>query len=52
MGIGDAAHVAFAEAANADFVSVDDRLLKQCKRLSVHVWYGSPLAYCDKENLR
>ena len=52
MGIADAAHVAFAEAATADFISVDDRLLKQCKRLNVLVWNGTPLAFCDKEELR
>lgn len=52
MGVADAAHVAFAEAAHADFVTVDDRLLRQCLRLNVTVWCGTPLAYCDKENLR
>ena len=52
MGIGDAAHVAFAEAAEAAFITVDDRLRKQCRRLAVKVWYGTPLAFCDKENLR
>ena len=52
MGVADAAHVAFAEFAQADFVSVDDRLIKQCMRLKVTVWCGSPLTYCDKENLR
>ncbi len=52
MGIADAAHVAFAEFAQADFITVDDRLAKQCQRLKVRVWSGSPLAYCDKEDLR
>ena len=52
MGVADAAHVAFAEAAQADFVTVDDRLLRQCQRLDVEIWCGSPLTYCDKENLR
>ena len=52
LGVADAAHVAFAEAAQADFVTVDDRLLRQCQRLDVDIWCGSPLAYCDKENLR
>ena len=52
MGVADAAHVAIAELSNADFVSVDDRLLKQCLQLGVAVWSGSPLAYCVKENLR
>ena len=52
MGVADAAHVAFAEIVQADFVSVDDRLLKQCERVKANVWCGSPLAYCDKEDLR
>ncbi|MEZ4708365.1 MAG: hypothetical protein R3A44_14230 [Caldilineaceae bacterium] len=52
MGAADAAHVAFAEFAEADFVTVDDRLLKLCRRLNIRVWYGTPLAFCDKEDLR
>ncbi|MBN1221489.1 MAG: hypothetical protein JXM69_21390 [Anaerolineae bacterium] len=52
LGAADAAHVAFAEAARADFVTVDDRLLKQCRRLKPLVWCGTPQAYCDKENLQ
>jgi hypothetical protein len=36
----------------ADFVTVDDRLLKQCRRVQATVWYGTPLTYCEKENLR
>ena len=45
MGVADAAHVAFAEYAQADFVTVDDRLRKQCHRLANKIWSGSPLAY-------
>ena len=52
MGIADGTHVAFAEFAGADFVTVDDRLLKQCRRCNIHGWFGSPLAYCDKESLQ
>lgn len=52
MGIADATHVAFAEFVNADFVTVDDQLLKQCQRLHIQVWCGSPLAFCDKEDLQ
>lgn len=52
MGAADAAHVAFAEQAQADFVSVDSRLLKQCQRFGIRVWYGTPQAYCEKENLQ
>lgn len=52
LGVADAAHLAFAEAANAAFVSCDDRLLRQCKRVGVTVWYGTPIAFCDKEKLQ
>jgi len=52
LGIADAAHLAFAEEANAVFVSCDDKLLKKCRRLSLGVWTGSPIAFCEKENLR
>ena len=52
LGVADAAHLAFAEAAEAEFVTVDDRLLKQCGRMKPAVWCGSPAAYCEKENLR
>ncbi len=52
MGVADATHVAFAEASGAEFVTVDDRLLKQCHRLNIKIWCGTPLAYCEKENLQ
>ena len=51
LGVADAAHVAFAEAMQAGFVSVDDRLLKQCQRVKISTWCGNPIAYCDKEKL-
>lgn len=51
LGVADAAHVAFAEAMQASFVSVDDRLLKQCQRVKISTWCGNPIAYCDKEKL-
>lgn len=52
LGAADAAHVAFAEAMESDFVSVDDRLLRQLQRVGCKVWFGTPTAYCDKEDLR
>jgi predicted nucleic acid-binding protein len=52
MGPADAAHLAFAEAAKADFLSCDDKLIKKCSRMTVDVWTGNPVAFCDKENLR
>jgi predicted nucleic acid-binding protein len=52
MGIADAAHLAFAEQSRAEFVTVDDRLVKKCHRVELAVWCGTPLAYCDKEGLK
>jgi predicted nucleic acid-binding protein len=52
MGPADAAHLSFAEEAGADFITVDDRLLRQCRQGSPVVWCGTPPAYCEKENLR
>jgi hypothetical protein len=54
LGLGPAvaAHVAFAELTECDFVTVDDRLLRQLRRVKIGVWFGTPAAYCDKEDLR
>ena len=52
LGPADAVHVAFAEAMGADFVSCDDRLLRQCSRLQSDVWAGTPVAFCEKEDLK
>ena len=52
LGPADAAHLAFAESISADFVICDDRLLRQCRRLSLDCWCGTPLALCEKENLQ
>jgi len=52
LGLGDATHLAFAEQAQADFVTVDDRFLKQCHQVPALVWCGTPAAYCDKEELK
>ncbi len=52
LGIADAAHLAFAEQAGAEFVTVDDRLLKKCRRIKPSVWCGTPPSYCEKEDLK
>ena len=52
MGPADAAPLAFAEQANADFVTCDARLLRQAHRIQAKIWCGTPVAYCDKENLQ
>lgn len=51
FGVADAAHVAFAEAAGAQFISCDDRLVKLCQQHIVNLWCGSPTAFCEKEGL-
>jgi predicted nucleic acid-binding protein len=52
LGPADAAHLAFAEAADADFITTDDRLMHQCQRVGARVWCGTPVAYCERENLQ
>lgn len=52
FGVADAAHMAFAEQAKAEFVTVDDRLSKRYSHIKPIVWCGTPLAYCEKEDLR
>lgn len=52
LGPADAAHLALAEAMEADFVSVDDRLLKRARRAGLAIWCGTPVEYCEKEQLR
>lgn len=52
VGVADAAHLAFAEQSSAEFITVDDQLLRRCRRIKLSIWCGSPLAYCDKENLQ
>lgn len=52
FGIADAAHVAFAEQAKAQFISCDDTLIKKCLNHNIDVWCGNPVAFCEKEGLR
>jgi len=52
FGIADAAHVAFAEQSGADFITCDDKLLKQCLRSNIGTWCGDPVLFCAKENLK
>jgi predicted nucleic acid-binding protein len=52
FGVADAAHVAFAEAEGADFITCDDRLLKKCQKVKLAIWCGDPLQFCIKGNLK
>jgi predicted nucleic acid-binding protein len=51
LGPADAARIAFAEQAGADFVTCDDRLLRRGQRSGLRVWSGTPIQYCEKEEL-
>ncbi|MDH7487528.1 MAG: PIN domain-containing protein [Anaerolineae bacterium] len=52
LGPADAAHLAWAEQTGCDFVTCDDRLLRQCRRIKPGIWFGTPITFCDKEDLR
>ncbi len=52
FGVADAAHVAFAEQAEAQFISCDDRLIKKCVKHRINIWCGNPVAFCEKDKLR
>ncbi len=52
FGVADAAHVAFAEQANAQFISCDDTLIRKCLNHNITVWCGNPVGFCEKEGLR
>lgn len=49
---GDAAHVAFAQAVNAAFITCDDKLIKKCRRYDDGIWCGTPVEFCEKEKLK
>ena len=52
FGSADAAHVAFAEAGNANLITCDDKLLRKCAKYDIKVWCGSPVLFCTEEDLR
>ena len=52
IGIADAAHVAFSEFFESDFISCDDKLLKRCKKNNIKINCINPIIFCEMENLR
>ena len=52
FGLADAAHLAFAESYDTDFISCDDKLLKKCSKSKIQIWTGTPIVFCDKERLK
>jgi predicted nucleic acid-binding protein len=51
-GVADAAHIAFAVLSEVDFISVDDRLIKKCQNTDLKIWAGTPISFCEKEDLQ
>jgi len=52
FGVGDAAHLAFAEMQGAEFITCDDRVIRKALKHKVGVWCGNPVAFCEKEGLK
>lgn len=52
FGIGDAAHIAFAEAISDVFISCDDKLLKKCRKHHIIIPTLNPVAFAMQEDLR
>ena len=52
FGVADAAHVAFAEWGEAQFISCDDKLLRKCSTHEIRVWCGNPVSFCEKEGIK
>ncbi len=52
FGVADAAHIAYAESVQASFISCDDKLIKKCSRSGITIWAGSPILFCEKENIK
>jgi len=52
LGVADAAHIAYAEFAEAIFISCDDKLIKKCNSLDVSILTTNPVKFCDMEDIR
>ena len=53
FGVADAAHLAYAEKAAAYFISCDGKLIKKCAKSSeIQIWAGSPIMFCEEEDIK
>jgi len=52
FGIGDAAHLAFAENSADIFISCDDKLLKRALKNDIEIKVLSPVQFCLLEDLK
>ena len=50
LGPADAAHIAYAEFAEAVFISCDDKLIKKCNSLDISILTTNPVKFCDMED--
>ncbi len=51
-GIADAAHVAYAESFESDFISCDDKLIRKCEKHVTLINCYNPVSFCKMENLK
>ena len=52
LGVADATHLAFAEAAADFFISCDDKLIRKCKNLDIILTVMNPVQFTVKEDLK
>ncbi|MGK5092431.1 hypothetical protein WDW89_10525 [Deltaproteobacteria bacterium TL4] len=52
LGSADAAHIAYAELMADVFISCDDKLIKKCRRLPIHIPAMNPLEFCVSQELQ
>lgn len=52
LGPADAAHIAYAEFAEAVFISCDDKLIKKCNSLDISILTTNPVKFCDMEDIQ
>lgn len=52
FGIGDAAHLAFAESSADFFISCDDILIKRVLKKDIQIKVMSPIQFCLLEDLK
>ena len=52
LGVADATHLAFAEAAADFFISCDDKLIRKCKNLDINLTVMNPVQFTVKEDLK
>lgn len=52
LGVADATHLAFAEAAADFFISCDDKLIRKYKNLDTNLTVMNPVQFTVKEDLK